>query len=227
MSTFFITATGTDIGKTFITAGLLRHLRESGKACAGIKPVVSGYDHAEGSDPAFLLEAVNEQVDEEAVARIAPWRFQEALSPDMAAMHEGREIDFDALLSFCRDQASRTETLLIEGVGGVMVPLNTQHTVLDWMAALGFPVVLVAGSYLGSLSHTLTATAAIERAGLKAISVILNDSGNSPASLTDTAATLRRFLPRHDIAILPRNASSLDFAPLAASIFHEAAKVRN
>lgn len=227
MSAFFITGTGTDIGKTFVTAGLLRHLRENGKACAGIKPVVTGYEHVDASDPAFLLEAMGQSPNDDAVARIAPWRFHEPLSPDMAAMHAGHEIDFDALLSFCHDQASRTETLLIEGIGGVMVPLNTQHTVLDWMSALGFPVVLVAGSYLGSISHALTAAAAIERAGLKAISVILNDSGNSHVPLTDTAATLRRFLPRHEIAILPRNASGLDFAPLASSIFREAQKSEN
>jgi dethiobiotin synthetase len=227
MSAFFVTATGTGIGKTFVTAGLLRYLRENGTACAGLKPVLSGYDQAEGSDPALLLQAMGETISDDAVARISPWRFQAPLSPDMAAAREGREIVFNELLSFCRDRASASETLLIEGVGGVMVPLDTEHTVLDWMAALNFPVVLVTGSYLGSLSHTLTAAAALERAGERAISVIVNDSGTGEVPLTDTGATLRRFLPRHEIALLPRNASGLDFAPLAASIFHEAGKVRN
>jgi dethiobiotin synthetase len=221
MSAFFISGTGTGIGKTFVTAGLLRHLRGSGRAVMGLKPIVSGYHGAAGSDPAMLLEALGETVGEDAVARIAPWRFCAPLSPDMAAMREDRQIDFGELLAFCRDRAAGAETVLIEGVGGVMVPLDAQHTVLDWIVALGFPVVLVAGSYLGSLSHTLTAAAALERAGVPAISIIVNDSGTDDVPLTDTAATLRRFLPRHEIAIVPRNATALDFTSLAALVFHK------
>lgn len=224
MSAFFITATGTGIGKTFVTQGLVRYLKENGRTVSALKPVVSGYDAPGGSDPALLLEAMGETVSGEAVARIAPWRFKAPLSPDMAAMRENREIDFDELVSFCRDRAGAPGTLFIEGVGGVMVPLTAQHTVLDLMAALGLPVVLVAGSYLGSLSHTLTAAAALERAGGKAIAVIVNDSGTGEVPLTDTGATLRRFLPQHEIALLPRHAAGLDFAPLAASILREADK---
>jgi len=67
---------------------------------------------------------------------------------------------FDALVAFCKDEiGSRRGTLVIEGVGGVMVPLDKSHTVLDWMAALGIPAILVAGTYLGSISHALTAPA--------------------------------------------------------------------
>jgi dethiobiotin synthetase len=224
MSAFFVTATGTGIGKTFVTAGLIRHLRENGQSASALKPVVSGYDKPAGSDPALLLEAMGEAVDDAAVARIAPWRFRAPLSPDMAASREHRAIDFDELVAFCRDRALSTGTLLIEGVGGVMVPLDAGHTSLDLMAALRFPAVLVTGSYLGSLSHALTAAAALERAGVKAIAIVINDTGTDEVPLTDTAATLRRFLPQHEIAILPRHADGLDFAPLAATIFREAGK---
>lgn len=227
MSAFFVTATGTDIGKTFVTAGLIRHLRDAGKSVAALKPVVSGYEIAAGSDPAVLLEAMGQVADEATVAEIAPWRFKAPLSPDMAALREEREIDFKALLSFCRDRTTGGQTVLIEGVGGVMVPLDATHTVLDWMVALGLPVVLVTGSYLGSLSHTLTAAAALEWAGVRAISIVVNDSGGGAVPLTDTAATLRRFLPTHEIVTLPRNAAGMDFAPLVASIFREVEKTKN
>jgi dethiobiotin synthetase len=219
MSAFFVTATGTGIGKTFVTAGLLRRLRAEGKPAIGLKPVVSGYHTAPGSDPALLLEAAGEAVSEEAVARISPWRFLAPLSPDMAARREEREISFDELVVFCRHQAARPGTVLIEGVGGVMAPLNAQHTVLDWMAALGLPVALVTGSYLGSLSHTLTAAAALERAGIKASAIVVNDTGTGEVTLADTAATLRRFLPRDEIVVLPRNASGNDFELLGKSVF--------
>jgi len=225
MSAFFITATGTGIGKTFVTAGLLRYLRENGREACGFKPVVSGYEVPAGSDPALILEAMGHAVTDEAVARITPFRFKAPLSPDMAALKEEREINFNALTAFCREAATRPGTVLIEGVGGVMVPLDTTHTTLDLMEALGLPVVLVAGSYLGSLSHTFTAVAALKQAGLRAITLVVNDSGTGEVPLADTAATLHRFLPEYEIVTLPRGPQSMDFAPVAASIFRETEKV--
>jgi len=220
MSAVFITATGTGIGKTFVTAGLVRYLRDAGRDAVALKPVVTGYEGpAPGSDPVLLLEAMGEATGADAVARITPWQFKAPLSPDMAAMREERVIDFDELVSFCRAESARHEFVLIEGVGGVMVPLDPRHTVLDWMSALGAPVLLVAGSYLGTLSHTLTAAEALSRAGIRAQALVINDSGDDAVPLTDTAATLHRFLPRLEVAILPRGASSPDFAPLASALF--------
>jgi dethiobiotin synthetase len=105
MSAYFITGTGTHIGKTFVTAGLLRHLHEAGEPVWALKPVVSGFDmtHARASDPGLLLEAMNHATSPDCIARIAPWRFAAPLSPDMAAAREGKEIDFKALVAFCRD----------------------------------------------------------------------------------------------------------------------------
>jgi dethiobiotin synthetase len=219
MSAFFVTATGTGIGKTFITAGLVKYLRGEGRDAAVLKPVVTGYDGpSPDCDPVVLLEAMDEIPNAEAVARIAPWRFKAPLSPDMAAMREGREVPFDDLIAFCRAEEGKHDTLMVEGVGGVMVPLDARHTVLDWMGALRLPVLLVTGSYLGTLSHTLTAVAALERTKLKVASLVVNDSGDGAVPLTDTAATLHRFLPQLEIAILPRGALSLDFAPLAQAL---------
>jgi dethiobiotin synthetase len=220
MSAYFITATGTDVGKTFVAAGLVRTLRAQGKAVRALKPVVSGFDMAKAraSDPGVLLEAMGEAVTQETVARISPWRYAAPLSPDMAAAREGREIDFDALIAFCRKAAPGT--LLVEGVGGVMVPLDARHTVLDWMAALQIPAILVAGSYLGAISHTLTAADAVMRAGVAIAALVVNDSGDGAVPLADTAATLRRFLPATPIATIPRVAqpgeARADFARLAA-----------
>jgi dethiobiotin synthetase len=223
MSALFVTATGTGVGKTFVTAGLLRHLRGEGKAVAALKPIVSGFSGAPGSDPALLLEAMGVPASPAAVAQIAPWRFTAPLSPDMAAAREGRAIDFEALLAFCRTEAAHPGAVLIEGVGGAMVPLDGRHTVLDWMAALGFPVLLVTGSYLGSLSHTLTAAAALERARLEVAALVINDSGDGAVPLSETAATLHRFLPGLKLASLPRNAAASDFAALASLVFQETA----
>ncbi|MEJ1969422.1 MAG: dethiobiotin synthase [Rhizomicrobium sp.] len=224
MSAYFVTATGTDIGKTFVTAGLVRALRAQGRAAGAVKPIVSGFDmmNPAGSDPAVLLAAMGEPVTQEALAGVAPWRFAAPLSPDMAAAREGRAIGFDELLAFCRNAiAAREGTLFVEGVGGIMVPLDGGHTVLDWAGALGLPLIVVAGSYLGTLSHTLTALAVIARAKLTVAALVVNETGDSAVPLAETVATLRRF-SRLPVISLPRIKDSVAppdmFAELAALI---------
>jgi dethiobiotin synthetase len=210
MNGYFVTGTGTDIGKTFVTAGLIQHLRAGGSKVAALKPVISGFDDPAQSDSGILLKALGEAVTQPALDSISPWRFTAPLSPDMAAAREGREIDFDALLEFCHRPCDGT--LFIEGVGGVMVPLDAGHTVLDWMMALGLPVILVTGSYLGSLSHTLTAVRALM--GLEIAALVVNESPGGTVPLAETIAVLRRFVPGVPIAEILRQGES-DFAPLA------------
>ncbi len=219
MSAYFVTATGTDIGKTFITAGLIRHLRAQGRAVSALKPVVSGFqmETAAQSDPGQLLSALGEPVTPKTVARMAPWRFAAPLSPDMAAAHEGREIPYAEMVGFCR-RAQTAGTLLIEGVGGVMVPLDAAHTVLDWMSDLRLPVIVVAGSYLGTISHTLTALSALGQRGLALAALALNDTGQSPVPLAETAAAIARFAGDVPIVTIARAAADGDFAPLAACL---------
>jgi len=104
MAAYFVTSTGTDTGKTFVTAGLIRYLRGAGQPINALKPVVSGYDSSvvETSDPAVLLKALGREVSADEIATIAPWRFRAPLSPDMAAAREGRSIEFDRLIDFSR-----------------------------------------------------------------------------------------------------------------------------
>jgi dethiobiotin synthetase len=83
--------------------------------------------------------------------------------------------------------------LLIEGVGGIMVPLDDERTVLDLMMALQLPLILVAGSYLGTISHTLTALDALFRRNLKVLATIVSETPNSPVPLADTVAAISRF----------------------------------
>jgi dethiobiotin synthetase len=123
----------------------------------------------------------------------------------MAARLEGREIAFDEVVAFSRQAiAQRRGVLLIEGIGGVMVPLDDRRTVLDWMSVLRIPVVLVAGSYVGTLSHTLSALEVVARRNLDIAAVVVSESAASAASLDDTIATLRQFVGAIDIIGLPR-----------------------
>jgi dethiobiotin synthetase len=198
MTAYFITGTGTDIGKTFVAARMIRDWRACGIAAKALKPIASGYDPAkpEDSDAAALLAAMDEEVAADAVARICPWRFAAPLSPDMAAAREGRTINFAELLAFCRREIAQAKApLLIEGVGGVMVPLDDGHTVRDWITALDIPAILIAGTYLGSISHTLTAAEALMARGIKIDRIILNRVDDAPVPLAEISATLTRFLP--------------------------------
>lgn len=189
----FLTGSGTDVGKTYVTVRWVEALRAGGASVTALKPVVSGMEGVplEETDPGRLVRAMGRPVTPEAVAAISPWRFGPPLSPDMAAARAGRPLALEPLVSFCR---SVDDThVIVEGVGGVMVPLNDRDLILDWMVALGWPVVLVTGSYLGALSHTLTAVRTIQSAGLSLAAVVVSQSLVEPVPLEETVATLQRF----------------------------------
>jgi len=210
MQSYFITATGTDIGKTFITAGLIKAARAQGMKVDALKPVISGFyiEKPEASDAAVLLEALGRKPTRDAYDAISPWQFTAPLSPDMAARKEGRAIDFDALVSLCKEQisAARNDVLFIEGVGGVMVPINDKTTVLDLIEALAIPVILVSGTYLGAISHLLTALAALASRSIKPHVIVLNETPDASVATIDTIETLGSFCKDSPLAIISRDA---------------------
>ena len=120
----------------------------------------------------------------------------------MAAAREGRRLDLAEIVAFCH--AAEGEPLLIEGIGGAMVPLDDDHTVLDWIAELGAPALVVAGSYLGTISHTLTTLSAMRGRGVSIAGLVISESPESPVPPAETAATIARHAGRLPIAILPR-----------------------
>jgi dethiobiotin synthetase len=191
MSAFFVTATGTDIGKTYVASGLVRHWRAAGRPVDALKPVATGFDPAaaEASDAGVLLAALGRSVTPAEIDRISPWRFAAPLSPDMAAQYEKRSIDFDALVQF--SQAAVTSNkgmLLIEGIGGIMVPLDDRHTVLDWMIALNIPLVLVAR-------------------GLAVKAVVVDETPGSPVTMQSTIETMTNFVRAIPIIEMRRTAA--------------------
>jgi dethiobiotin synthetase len=194
MDTLFISSVGTGIGKTLVTSILCHQLRHAGRAVAAIKPVVSGFraDDSE-SDPALILRALEEPATPQAIAEISPWRFALAASPHLAARAEGGGPSSQELLAFCRESEHvGDDVLLIEGAGGIMTPLGEDFTVLDFAAGLGHPVVVVTGSYLGAISHTLTALCVIHARGLLVRGVVVSESFES-AGLSETVEAIGHF----------------------------------
>lgn len=207
MTPLFIASSGTGIGKTLVTAALAWQLRRAGRTVRALKPVISGYTEATRakSDTAILLRSLETPISPEAIEAVSPWRFAAPLSPDMAASREGRALDLDAIVGFCRKgMAGPEDALLVEGVGGIMVPLTERETVLDWMAALGAPALLVVGSYLGAISHTLTAVAAVRARGIPLAGIVISESEESPVPVAETRETIRRFVGEVRIAEVPR-----------------------
>jgi dethiobiotin synthetase len=207
MTAVFITGTGTDIGKTFIARGMIHQLRARGRTVEALKPVITGFDPRapQASDTGRLLLALGHTLTPEIIAEASPYRLRAPLSPDIAARREGARIDFAALVAHCRRAvANHRDALIIEGIGGIMVPLDERHTVLDWMIELDLPLILAAGSYVGTLSHTLSALDVLDRNGLKVAAIVVNETPGSAASLDDTAATLRRFAAGVEVFVLPR-----------------------
>jgi dethiobiotin synthetase len=206
MKTVFVTSTGTEVGKTLVARGLIKVLRAEGRAVEALKPVVSGYDphEAEGSDPGLLLSSLGEPVTPDGIARISPFRFTAPVSPHLAAHREGKKIDFNAVVELCRwRMQAATDVLIIEGVGGIMAPLDNEHTVLDWMVALEQPVFLVTGSYLGTLSHTFSAVDVLKRRNIRIAALVVNETAGSAVSFTDTVESIKTFCPQLDVQGLP------------------------
>ncbi len=209
MTTIFVTSSGTDIGKTYVSALLVRQLLAKGLPVRALKPIVSGIEEQTfaASDPAALLAALGELVEFDNAELVSRWRFTAALSPDMAARREGAEIDFGELVHHCLARAALHDPLVIEGVGGLMVPIDDSHTVLDWMLALkpaDVVPLLVVGSYLGTISHTLTTLDVMRRNDLEPRAIVVSESLSAPVPLEETVETIRRFAKLDTIA-LPRN----------------------
>ena len=209
MSIFFVTSSGTDIGKTHLCAELARELSNKNINYQILKPIISGFsmEEAEKSDSGILLQAMNKDITEENLDAMSPWRLSAPLSPHMAAALEGKTLSLDDITTFCRNQAQYDLTL-IEAVGGVMVPLNTEHTVLDWITALGAPALVVVGSYLGSISHSLTTLEILHARNIPIAAIIVSESEGSDVDLAETVATLKQFNPTTaTIVALPRAGS--------------------
>ena len=125
----------------------------------------------------------------------------------MAAAREGRTLDFEAIVEFSRKATASADRVLIEGVGGVMVPLDERHTVLDWMSALRLPALVVAGSYLGTISHTLTALRVLAQRNLTIAAIAVSESDAPGAPLDETVATIARFADLIEVVGVPRLSS--------------------
>jgi len=209
----FIGATGTDIGKTHVTCMLVRQLRAQGFKVRAIKPVISGFDEQaiEQTDSGKLLLAMDIEPTLDKVKKISPWRFEDPLPPHLAAEQAGRPLNLDHIVDFCQAQAEETlDFLLIEGVGGIMTPLNYEYTTLDLMTRLGCPCLLVTGSALGTLSHSLTAVTCLKQHGIEINALVISESLKNYTDFDTILRDVARLLPDIAVKKIRRNRESTE-----------------
>jgi dethiobiotin synthetase len=161
----FVTGTDTGVGKTRVAAALLRALAAAGWRAVGMKPVAAGFEpgSAINADVAELQRAGS--VDAPAADR-NPYAFAAAVAPHLAASAAGRPIELARIVAAFERLRARADAVVVEGAGGVLVPLDARTDMLDVAAALRLPVLLVVGMRLGCLNHALLSALAIERRGL-------------------------------------------------------------
>jgi len=183
----FITGTDTGVGKTFFACGLAALLKESGYKVGVMKPAETGCDQGEGKlvprDAAALKEASGCEIPLE---QICPYQFREPLAPSVAAEREGTRIDIDRLMSVYSEISAAHDITIVEGAGGLLVPLLPSYTYADFAKVLKLPLIVVAANKLGMINHLLLTLEHASCKGLSVLGYVLNQIESQPSLAADT-----------------------------------------
>lgn len=200
----FVTATGTGVGKTWVACALTRACVERGSRVAALKPVETGVD----PDPLDALALARACGDESLAHADGFYRGTEPLAPYAIERQGGPAVgSLRALAKRVREHASHADYAIVEGAGGVLVPLDRTHTIADLAAQLDLQTILVARNELGVLSYTLTAVEALVKRGVSVRAIVLNHvdrSTRGDVSRASNAEVLSDYLPRTPVVRVPR-----------------------
>lgn len=210
----FVTGTDTGVGKTLVASGLAAWCKRQGIDVGVMKPVATG-GHADG------LRLVKAAGVRDPQSLISPICYREPLAPYTAALVARRPVDWSVMMSAYRELRRRHPLLIVEGIGGLLVPLSRTKTVADLIAAMRLPVLIVAREGLGTLNHTLLTVEHAQRRGLHVLGVVVNEEqppakarGARLAERTNPAV-LRTCLPVPVLGVLPHR-RGLSSAPALA-----------
>jgi dethiobiotin synthetase len=200
MRALFVTGTDTGVGKTFVACALAHALRARGRRVGVVKPVETGVE-AEPEDARRLAAAAD---DPSPLDDVCPYRLRAPLAPAVAAAREGVTIDLDTIVSLIERRSRRVDVLLVEGAGGLLVPIVGTTTYLDLVARLRMPLVIVAANRLGTVNHCALTARVAGAAGLDTRGFVLSQ----PARVTDGSAatnaeTIRALTGLPCLGVLP------------------------
>jgi dethiobiotin synthetase len=204
----FIAGTDTGCGKTRVTVGLLRALREGGIRASGMKPIASGTIMIDGlmineDVVSIAAESYDNNGLRPALADINPYCFDWPVAPHIAARLTGISIDLDRIAAAYARLADHCERVLVEGTGGWLCPIGPDASMADVARKLALPVVMVVGMRLGCLNHALLTAQAIERAGLGLAGWVASQIEPAMQALPENIDTLRVRLPAPHLATVP------------------------
>jgi len=175
----FITGTDTDVGKTVVTAGLLNQIRAHGVDAVPMKPVQTGCVLQNGvyhaPDLDFSISYSELTHTDEEYQYMSPYKYDPACSPHLAGKLAGECPVIDNIVFNLKKLEESREFILVEGAGGIMVPLSDKDMMIDLMKTVGYPVILVARTGLGTINHTLLSLQALRNAGLNVLGIIFNN----------------------------------------------------
>ncbi len=224
MKACFVTGTDTEIGKTLVSAALLHQLRQQGARCLGVKPIASGAQEKDGrlhnEDVDALARHSSVQISTEA---LTPYLFQEPAAPHILAAQAGLQLDPTLIKHKIAQLHGQTDYMVLEGVGGFMLPLGQGLSGVDLAQALQLPVVLVIGLRLGALNHALLTAHAIRASGLPLLGWVANCVDPHMTHLQENLQTLHDYLPGACLGVIP----SLDSACLDERIEQAAQYLRS
>lgn len=206
MSGWFVTGTDTGVGKTLVSQALLTALVRRGCRAAGMKPVASGCVVTPAglrcADAEALIAAGNVAVE---YVDVNPYAFQPSTAPHLAAADTQTAIELEVIRNHYRNLAARADDVIVEGVGGWLVPIGTHATMADVVRRLELPVILVVGVRLGAINHALLTRAAIEASGCRLAGWVANMVvPQAPPGYVETLCTM---LPAPFIGEIPCGAT--------------------
>lgn len=181
----FITGTDTGVGKTYVAAGIARTLAGRGIDVGVMKPAETGCSRRKGSlfpaDAAALIKAAGVR---DRLSLVNPYRFPMPLAPSVAAGFERKRIEPGRLIEAFHVLARKHQFMIVEGAGGIMVPLTDRYCYLDLAGDLGLPVLIVARPGLGTINHTLLTVLALKKKRLRTAGIVINyaDDGKTGAA---------------------------------------------
>jgi dethiobiotin synthetase len=183
----FITGTDTGVGKTLVACGLAALLRESGYKVGVMKPVETGCEERDGrlfpQDAFYLKEASG---CDEPLEKICPYSFKDPLAPSVAAERSGVKIDIDHIEALYGELSSKHDITIMEGAGGLLVPLLPHYTYADLARLLKIPLLVVAANRLGAINHLLLTLEHASCRGLSVLGYVLNRVASEAPLAADT-----------------------------------------
>lgn len=206
---FFVTGTDTGVGKTTVTVRLMQQLVAQGLTVIGMKPVASGCEWLEGrwqnEDVRQLTAASNVKAPP---ALINPYCFEPPIAPHIAAKQAGVTIDLNVIQAAYRQLKDMADVVIVEGAGGLLVPLNSSQTIADLIRALNIPALLVVGMRLGCINHALLTAQVLKQCGIDFCGWVANSIDPQMSMPQENLQTLIESLQQPPLLQVPFQKSS-------------------